>query len=245
MPLAHGQTVKVAVASNFIAPMKHIIREFKKENGHHISTAYGSSGKFYAQIKNGAPFDVFLSADQHKIQTLENEHLIVTGTRFTYAIGTLALWSNNTQFQPVNLAILTNNKFDKLALANPKIAPYGQAALDVINSLNLSTASAKKWVQGENIAQTYQFISSGNAEVGFVALSQVMQQRQNTPHSVFIIPKQLYRPILQDAALLSRGQNNQAALDFLAFIRSDKVTAIIESYGYHQPQNISLSESHQ
>ena len=224
--------IYVAVASNFTAVMHRLAEEFEKSSGHQLKISSGSSGKFYAQIKHGAPFDVFFSADQAKPQALENEGLIVANSRFSYAVGALALWSAQPGWVDDQATRLKNNNFNKLALANPKLAPYGAAAVEVLDNLKLVKTTQPKWVKGENIAQTYQFASTGNADIGFVALSQIMHNGHIKHGSAWIIPDQLYSPILQDAVLLKRAANNDAAKALLQFMRSNIAKKIIESYGY-------------
>lgn len=227
-----SQPVHIAVASNFTFAMKALIAEFKETTGHSVKASYGSSGKIYAQITHGAPFDVFFSADQAKPMALEEKQLIVDGSRFTYAVGALVLWSVQTNLVDDQGAILKANAFNKLALANPKLAPYGTAAMEVLTHLNLVETTRKRWIQGENIAQTYQFISTGNAELGFVSLAQLKQTPRAKQGSSWVIPQTLYSPIKQDVVLLKRGQENTTALAFHAFVQSPKARAIIESFGY-------------
>ena len=227
-----AEQVVVAVASNFTAPMKEIAVQFEQNTGHTLQVSYGSSGKIYAQIVNGAPFQIFLSADSAKPQALEQAGLTAPDTGFTYATGRLALWSSKANLVDEQLNVLRQGKFNKLAIANPNLAPYGAAAVDVLSKLDLEEVTKPKWVQGENIAQTYQFVATGNADLGFVALSQLANKNAEAPGSMWIVPKELHRPINQDAVLLRRAENNKAARDFLQFLRGDTATAIIKSYGY-------------
>lgn len=224
--------VKVAVAANFTGPMKQIAIEFEKETGHHIVLSFGSSGQFYAQIKNGAPFHVFLSADDEKPAQLEKEGLTVAGSRFTYAIGTLVLWSSKPGFVDSKGEVLSKGNYAKIAIANPKLAPYGTAAVEVLTKLGLLSAVAPKIVEGENISQTYQFVSTGNAELGFVALSQIMKNGKVTSGSAWFLPGKLHSPIRQDAVLLPAGKDNAAAKALLVYLKSGKIRQIIRSYGY-------------
>jgi molybdate transport system substrate-binding protein len=233
--LGLAEQINVAVASNFTAPMKAIVTAFEQQSEHRVKLSFGSSGKFFAQITHGAPFELFFSADQTKPKALEESGLIVPGSRFTYAIGALALWSSNPTLLKNNAGALKQGQFTKLALANPKLAPYGLAAVEVLEHLALTEHTKAKWVQGENIAQTYQFISTGNADIGFVAMSQIMQQGQINLGSSWLIPHELYSPIKQDAALLARGKNSPAAKALLTYIQSNQAKAIIESYGYTTP----------
>ena len=227
-----AEEINVAVASNFISPMKAIVSEFEKSTGHKIRLSHGSSGKIFAQIKHGAPFDVFFSADQLKPDALEKENFVVAGSRFTYAIGAIALWSKRPEGSASILARLKSGDFNKLALANPKLAPYGLAAVEVLDNLKLKQATVSKWVRGENIAQTYQFVGTGNAELGFVALSQIMVDGQVNKGSSWVVPDKYYHPIRQDAVLLKRGENSEAAREFIRFFRGEKVRGIVVSYGY-------------
>ena len=224
--------VNVAVATNFTAPMNVIAAEFAKDTGHQAKPAFGSSGKFYAQIKNGAPFQMLLSADDETPAKLEKEGLTVAGSRFTYAVGTLVLWSAKTGVVDDKGEVLRKGGFNKLALANPKLAPYGRAAVEVLTGMGLLVSITPKFVQGENIAQTYQFASTGNAELGFVALSQVMKDGKITSGSAWVVPGKLHTPIRQDAVILTSGKGNAAADALVKYLRTDKAKAIIRSYGY-------------
>jgi molybdate transport system substrate-binding protein len=230
--LARAEEVNVAVAANFTAPMNVIAAEFAKDTGHEAKLAFGSSGKFYAQIKNGAPFQVFLSADDAKPAKLEQEGMTVVGSRFTYAVGTLVLWSAKPGFVDDKAAVLKRGDYNKLAIANPKLAPYGAAAVEVLEGMGLMAAAEPKLVQGENIAQTFQFALTGNAELGFVALSQVMKDGKITSGSAWIVPGNLHQPIRQDAVILSSGEGNAAAVALMKYLQGDKAKAIIRSYGY-------------
>jgi molybdate transport system substrate-binding protein len=229
---AQAETVQVAVAANFTAPMKVIAEAFAQDTGHKAEAAYGSTGKFYAQITNGAPFQVFLAADDTTPAKLEDEGMTLPGTRFTYATGTLVLWSADPAFIQDDARVLGRNQFRKLAIANPKTAPYGAAAIEVMKALQVDQMLAPKLVQGENIAQTYQFVSTGNAELGFVALSQVFKDGQITEGSAWVVPAEMHEPIRQDAVILKNGAGNAAASAFMDYLKSDKVKAIIRSFGY-------------
>jgi molybdate transport system substrate-binding protein len=226
-----GETT-IAVASNFAPAMQAIAGEFEKTWNHKVNLVFGSSGKFYAQIKNGAPFQAFFSADQAKPLALEHEDLVVPGSRFTYAIGALALWSKRSDFTSIDARTLQQGQFRKLALANPVLAPYGMAAVEVLQRLGLDVATESKQVRGENIAQTFQFVESGNADLGFVALSQITYQGILKSGKAWVVPQNLYTPIRQDAALLRRGENSPATHEFLQFFRGQQARRIIESYGY-------------
>lgn len=229
---AMAAEVNVAVAANFTAPMKQIAAEFEKDTGHTAVLAFGSSGKFLAQIKNGAPFQLFLSADDEKPAQLVKDGLTVADSRFTYAIGTLVLWSAKPGFVDPKGEVLSKGTFAKIAIANPKLAPYGSAAVEVLTKLGLLTALQPKFVQGENISQTYQFVSTANAELGFVALSQVMKNGKITTGSAWIVPGKQHSPIRQDAVLLATGKDNAAAKALMSYLKTEKAKSIIRSYGY-------------
>ena len=224
--------VSVAVASNFTAPMKMIAQAFERDTGHKAILSFGATGQFYAQIKNGAPFAVLLAADDETPARLEREGVAVTGTRFTYATGKLVVWSKKADLIDDKGEILKTGKFDKLALANPKLAPYGAAAMQILEKMNLTKQLGPKLVEASNIGQTFQFVSSGNAALGFVALSQVFENGKLKEGSGWVVPANLYSPIKQDAVLLTSGKANVAAQALLQYLRSDKVKAIIVSFGY-------------
>ena len=227
---AFAAEVQVAVAANFTAPMQRIAADFEQATGHQAKLSFGSTGKFYAQIKNGAPFDVLLAADDETPAKLEREG--DAGSRFTYSIGRLALWSAKPGYVDAQGAVLKQGTFKHLALANPKLAPYGAAAVETLNRLGLLAALQPKFVQGENIAQTFQFVSTGNAELGFVALSQVFEGGKLKRGSAWIVPSGLHAPIRQDAVILARGKDNPAALALMKYMKEDKARAIIKAYGY-------------
>jgi molybdate transport system substrate-binding protein len=224
--------VQVAVAANFTAPMQKIAAEFAKDTGHKALLSFGATGKFYAQIKNGAPFQVFLAADDKTPAKLEAEGDTVPGSRFTYAIGTLVLWSAKSGFVDDQGEVLKKGAFKHLAIANPKTAPYGAAAVAALTKLGLLESIQSRFVTGENITQTYQFIETENAELGFVALSQVMVDGQMTGGSAWIVPANLHEPIRQDAVILAKGQDQPAAQALADYLKSEKAKAIIKSYGY-------------
>jgi molybdate transport system substrate-binding protein len=228
---ASAGEINVAVASNFMAAMNAVAAVFEKDTGHTLSLSFGSSGKFYAQIRNGAPFQIFLSADQEKPLQLEKDGLTIAGTRFTYAIGTLALWSSKPGLVDQEGKILLQGNFNKLAIANPGLAPYGKAAMQVLQQLGIAQTLQAKLVQGENIAQTYQFVETGNAELGFVSLSQIIDGGITTG-SAWIVPPAIHAPIRQDAVLLKTGGYNEAARELLRFMQSIPAKSIISSYGY-------------
>ncbi len=229
---AHGAEVTVAVASNFAAPLQKIVPLFEKDTGHKAVVSLGSTGGFYAQIKNGGPFHVLLSADDETPLKLEKENLAVGGTRFTYATGKLVLWSKQAGFVDDKGDVLRSGQFKRLAIANPKLAPYGAAALETLHKLELFQGLQTKFVQGENIAQAFQFVNTENAQLGFVALSQVYADGKLTSGSAWMVPSHFHKPIQQDAVLLVAGKNNIAATALLAYLRTDKAKAIIRSHGY-------------
>jgi len=231
-PHAHADQVQVAVAANFAGPVEKIATAFKEKTGHELLVSTGSTGKFYAQIKNGAPFEVFFSADDETPAKLEQEGQAVPGTRFTYAIGRLVLWSPKPDFIDDQGNILKQGHFSRLAIANPKLAPYGQAAEDTMKALGVYDQLQPKFVTGENIAQTYQFVGTGNAELGFVALSQVYESGKIQKGSGWIVPDALHKPIRQDAALLNPGKDKPAARALLEFMKSDAAKSIISAAGY-------------
>ena len=227
-----AEEVSVAVAANFTAPMQKIAAEFEKDTGHKALLAFGATGKFAAQIRNGAPFQVLLAADDETPAKLEADGQTVAGSRFTYAIGKLVLWSARPGYVDDQGAVLKKGEFNKLALANPKLAPYGVAAIESMTKLGVLGAAEGKFVQGENIAQTYQFVSTGNAELGFVALSQVMKDGKIAAGSAWVVPNTLHSPIRQDAVILAKGKGNAAATALMGFLKSEKAKAIIKAYGY-------------
>mgnify|MGYP006196135841 FL=1 len=230
--VAHADTVSVAVAANFTAPMQKIAAAFEADTGHKAELSFGATGKFYAQITHGAPFQVLLSADDTTPARLEREGKAVAHSRFTYAIGTLVLWSAQPGTVDAKGDVLKSGDFKHLAIANPKLAPYGAAALQVMEKLGVATALQPRLVQGENIAQTFQFVSTGNAQLGFVALSQVMADGTITSGSAWQVPASLHEPIRQDAVLLMPGKDSAAASALLTYLRGSKARAIIQSYGY-------------
>lgn len=224
--------VQVAVAANFTAPIQAIAADFEKDTGHKLVAAYGATGQFYTQIKNGAPFEVFLSADDTTPEKLEKEGDTVKGSRFTYAIGTLALWSAKDGYVDAKGDVLKKNAYQHLSIANPKAAPYGLAATQVLEKLKLTEATKAKIVEGQNITQAYQFVSTGNAELGFVALSQIYKDGKVSSGSAWIVPASLHDPIKQDAVILNKGKDNAAAKALVEYLKGPKAAAIITSYGY-------------
>lgn len=223
--------IQVAVAANFTAPMQQIAAAFEKETGHKVLPAFGSTGKFYAQIKNGAPFEALLAADDETPIRMEKEGLAVPGSHFTYAIGKLVLWSPRPGHVDDKGEVLKNAAFAHLAIANPKLAPYGAAGVEALTKMGLLSRVEGKLVQAENIAQTYQFISSGNAELGFVALSQVLKDGK-VEGSYWLVTPSLYTPIRQDAVVLEKGRGKPAVAALMAYLKGEKAKAVIRSFGY-------------
>lgn len=229
---AQADDVQVAVAANFTPPVRAMAADFEKTTGHKLVASFGATGQFYAQIRNGAPFDVFLAADDSTPAKLEQEGETVAGSRFTYAIGALALWSAKPGYVDDQGAVLKRQDFKHLSIANPKTAPYGLAATQVLAKLGLTQAVAGKLVQGENITQAQQFVATGNAELGFVALSQIRKDGKIASGSAWIVPANLHDPIRQDAVLLNKGKDNAAAKALLDYLKGPHAEAVIRSFGY-------------
>lgn len=235
MTQAQAADVPVAVAANFAAPMQRIADAFAQDSGHRALLSFGSTGKLYAQISHGAPFQLLLAADGDTPARLQAQGLAVAGTRATYALGRLALWSAQAGRVDGQGAVLRSGSFERLAVADPKLAPYGRAAFEVMAALGLRDALAPKLVQGESIAQAYLFVASGNAPLGFVALSQVFADGRLTQGSAWLVPGPLYSPIRQDAVLLNPGKDQPAAAALLRYLQGEKARAIIRSHGYALP----------
>jgi molybdate transport system substrate-binding protein len=222
-----------AVATNFVEVMETLAPKFETASGHRLRFAGGSTGKLYAQIVNGAPYDLFLAADQRRPELLAKSGAAVRGSRITYAVGRLALWSRDKDRLPADgAAYLRRAEFRHLALANPRLAPYGMAAKQTLEALGLWNRLRDRIVQGENIGQAFALVATGNAEVGFVALSAVVSPRNRMPGSRWDVPVAMYDPIRQDAVLLVRGEGNAAAGAFLDYIESGEARAIIAAFGY-------------
>lgn len=230
---ASADEVSVAVAANFTEPMKRIAAEFEKTSGHKLLLSSGSTGKFYAQIKAGAPFQVLVAADDETPVKLEQESLAVMGTHYTYAIGKLVLWSAKEAIVDDKGEVLKKGGFDHLALANPKLAPYGAAGIETLKALGAYDAVGPKLVPAENISQAYQFVATGNALLGFVALSQVIGEDGKVKSgSVWIVPEKYYTQIRQDVVLLEKGRDKAAATALMKYLKSDFAKGVIKSYGY-------------
>ncbi|MBN8510374.1 MAG: molybdate ABC transporter substrate-binding protein [Burkholderiales bacterium] len=228
---AQAAEVRVAAAANFAVPLERIGAAFAAVTGHTLKVSAGATGKFHSQIVAGAPFEVLLAADAGTPERLIAEGHAVPGTRFTYAIGRLVLWSAQPGRVDDQGAVLRSGRFEHLAIANPKTAPYGAAAIEVLQALGLDGALAPKLVTGESIAQAFQFVATGNAELGFVALSQVIAGA-SPGGSRWVVPQDLHAPIRQDAVLLRAGAGNPAATAFLVYLKSPAAQQVIRSFGY-------------
>jgi len=229
---AQAGQVHVAVASNFLPALELVAKKFEAGSGHRLTVSSGSSGKLYAQIKNGAPFDILLSADAKRPQKLEEEQMAVPGSRYTYALGRLALWSLQARMVDNEGRVLKQGQFKHLAIANPKTAPYGEAAQEALRKMGVWDALQARLVQGEDIGQTFQFVASGNAELGLVSLAQVKAAQGKFQGSYWVVPQALHQPIAQQAVLLVKGRDNPAAREFLEFLNGKEARAVIESLGY-------------
>jgi molybdate transport system substrate-binding protein len=230
---ANAAEALVAVATNFAEVMEALTPKFAAASGHTIRVSSGSTGKLYAQIRNGAPFDIMLAADQKRPALLEASPQGVAGTRFTYAIGRLTLWSADPgRIQGDGTAVLKAGAFKHLAMANPKLAPYGLAAEQTLASLDLWDSVKDRIVLGENIGQAFSQVATGNADLGFVALSAVKSPRNARPGSRWDVPVTLYEPIRQDAVLLAHGADNAAARAFLSYLKDAAAQKVIGAYGY-------------
>jgi molybdate transport system substrate-binding protein len=229
---ARAADAQVAVAANFAAPMQQIAAEFARDTGHRVQVVTGATGNLYAQITNGAPFDVLLAADEKTPARMEAEKLAVPGTRFTYAVGRLVLWSATPGFVDGRGDVLRRGVFQHLAVANPKLAPYGAAAIEVLGALGLAEALRPKIVEGESIAQAAQFVASGSVELGFVALSQVAVPGAAPVGSFWVVPERFHSPIRQQAVLLARAVANPAARALCDYLRGPRAQAVIQAYGY-------------
>jgi len=218
----------VAVAANFARTAEALAEAYETESGHTITISSGSTGQLYARIVQGAPYDAFLSADAERPALLVENRQAVSGSRFTYAVGRLALWSADPDRIGPDGAVALSGGFRFLAIANPRTAPYGAAAMETLESLGLTETVADRLVTGGDVGSAYAFVASGNAELGFIALSQLPDGQG----SVWIVPEDLHVPLAQDAVLLTRGADNPAALGFLTFLRSDEAREAIEAAGY-------------
>jgi molybdate transport system substrate-binding protein len=229
---ASAATAQVAVAANFAEPIKAIGAVLEKTTGHTIRITLGSTGKLYAQIKNGAPFDVLLAADVTTPHKLEQEGLAQPGSRFTYARGKLVLWSAQAGRVDAKGQVLTAANLGNVAYANPKVAPYGDATVQAIDKLGLTSALTPKLVQGESIGQAFTFAATGNADVGFVAMAQVLEGGRLKSGSMWVVPQTLYSPIEQDAVVMQKAASNEAAQALMKLLKSPAIKNLIRSYGY-------------
>jgi molybdate transport system substrate-binding protein len=227
----HADEIPVAVAANFTAPFNKIATEFEKETGHRLVASFGSTGKFYAQIRNGAPFEVLLSADDETPARLVKEGAAVSGSAYSYAIGRLVLWSPKPGVVDDKGAVLTAGGFEHLALTNPRLAPYGAAAMETLKALGVYDSVAPRIVTAETTVQAQQFVGSGNAQLGFVALSQVLKDGQ-IEGSAWVVPASLHTPIRQDAVLLNAGRDKPGPLALLKYLQSARAQAVIKAFGY-------------
>lgn len=229
---AYAEDINLAVAANFSLPIGPLAKTFKEKTGHNVLVTTGASGKFYSQIQNGAPFDILLSADTAIPDKLAEEKLAIKETQFTYAIGKLVLWSAKRELKIQDEKVLLQKDISHIAIANPKLAPYGSAAMEVLQKLNILERVKEKIVNGENINQAYQFVTTQNAEVGFIALSQLPKDDKAVMKNVWIIPQNLYSPIKQDAIVLKNGASKKASTQFIDFLKSQEVKKIIKEFGY-------------
>lgn len=230
-----ADTVMVAVAANFADTAHEVAKAFAARSGHQVILSFGATGQLYTQITQGAPFEVFLAADDKRPKRAVDEGYGVEGSVFTYAIGQLMLYSADEDLIR-GKETLIDGDFEKIAIANPEAAPYGEAAVEAMTALGVYDSLKAKIVQGQSIAQTLQFIKSGNAELGFVALGQVIKMQGG---SRWMVPQEFYRPIRQDAVLLEMGKDNPAATEFIRFLQGDEAGAIIKHYGYAREQQSS------
>ena len=229
---AQAAEIKVAVASNFANTLKEIAVEFQRDTGYQLAITPGATGKFYAQISNGAPFDVFLSADDETPRKLAQEGKAIAASQFTYATGRLALWSPSPDLVDKNADILKTDKFKYIAIANAKVAPYGQAAVQTMQKLGVLSKIEPRVVQGESIAQTFQFVSTGNAQLGFVALSQIFENGKIKTGSAWIVPEEMHEQLKQDAVVLQSCKNTSACQALMDYLKSEKIKKMMSSYGY-------------
>ncbi|SDZ94161.1 molybdate transport system substrate-binding protein [Thiothrix caldifontis] len=239
---AWADEVQVAVASNFTKPLEAIAEKFKAASGHDLKISAGATGKLYAQIENGAPFEVFISADSKTPKKLVEAKMAEADSQFTYAFGKLALWSSTEGYVDDKGEVLTKGDFKHLAIANPKTAPYGEAAMGIFGKLGITDTITPKLVTGENITQTYDFVSTGNAELGFVALSQVQKEGKLKSGSAWVVPQDMYTPLSQDAVLLSSAKDSASAKALLEFLKGEEAQTVISSYGYGLPEKTATKE---
>ncbi len=236
LAMCHLQAVaaeaNVAVAANFSAPMKRIAQLFEADTGHALKLSFGSTGQFYTQIVNGAPFDMLLAADDETPALLEKNGHAVDRSRFTYATGRLALWSRTPDLVDGRNDVLVSGAFDKIAIANPRLSPYGAAAQAVLQKLKLTDKLSGKVLEAGNITQAFQFVASGNAQIGFVALSQIRENGRLREGSMWLVPEHMHDALRQDAVLLVRGKNNDAAQQLLAYLKTEKAREVMRAFAY-------------
>ena len=230
--LTQASEVQVAVAANFMLPMKKIAAAFEQDTGYKTALAFGSTGKFYAQIKQGAPFHVLLAADAQTPARLSQEGLAVAGSSFTYAVGRLVLWSKRPGLVDAEGAVLGRGNFSKLALADPRLAPYGAAAVEALAKLGLLEQLRPRFVFGDSVSQAYLFVATENATLGFVAMSQVLQDGVIVPGSAWLVPGHLHEPIRQDAVLLAGARQYPGARALMGYLQGERARQIIRSAGY-------------
>jgi len=233
-PASAGE-VRVALSSDFVAPMERIAAMFRKESGHTVTVTPDASGKLYAQIRKGAAFDVFLSADEELPKRLLQQGAAVGGSRFVYATGRLVLWSAQPDLVDDKGLVLNKGVFDKLAMPNPRHSPYGDAAQQTLTKLTMWNAMQRKLDKRDDVTEAYKLAATERAELSFIALSQVMRDGKMNTGSWWLVPETMHEPIRQSAVLLSGAQDVQAARDFLAFLKSDKARAVMRGYGYESP----------
>jgi molybdate transport system substrate-binding protein len=230
--------LRIAVAANFIVPMQAVVGEFEKQNNIKVDLSPASTGTLFTQIENGAPYDLFFAADIVRPKKLEDEGRIIVDSRFTYAIGKIVLWGRDDDlaedFADLE-SILSSDRFRRLSIANPDLAPYGEAAQEALQQLGDWDDLQSKIVRGENINQAYQFVRSGNAQLGIIALSQITRPDREISGSHWEIPEALYKPIEQQAVILSESTNQQMAASFMEFMKSDEIGLLIREFGYKLP----------
>jgi molybdate transport system substrate-binding protein len=229
---ADAAELLVAVSANFVAPLQKIVAAFEADTIHRVKMSVGSTGAFYTQIRSGAPFDMLIAADEQTPERIDAEGLAVPRTRFTYATGRLVLWSPNADLVDEKGAVLLRGDFARIAIGNPRLAPYGKAAAESLEHMGLYATLQPKIVQGENIGQAFQFVQTGNAQLGFIALSQVMVDGKIAKGSAWIVPQQMYAPLKQDAVILKHAAANPAATAFAKYLKGEKARGIIRAYGY-------------
>lgn len=230
-----AETIAVAVASNFSAPLAEIAREFERETGHKLQVSSASTGKLYAQIDNGAPFDVFLSADRATPERLVEQGLAQASSRLTYARGRLVLWSAWGDRVDEAAEVLKDSSWRHLSIANPKVAPYGQAAVQAIEHMGLGSTVMPRVVRGENVGQAYQYVANGSVELGFVAMAQVWRDGRWVSGSGWLVPQEWHGPIDQDAVVLTRAAANPAVAEFMQWLRGKRTRAVLYRFGYEAP----------